>query len=263
MRHAIELFLLRVLTLTSMLPKWVSGFGQGNVRMNILKPAAVGAFAVFASAASAEERAFDLHGFDKVVVNDGVTAEIARGVEYEVTATALRGELERLRVDVDGDTLHISRRQTWGFFAPGRRDRFEVTILLPELREVESNAGSTVRVTAPSDVLARVSASAGAGITVSDADLANVELISTSGSSVRIDGACDEVTAEASSGASVRAQDLQCQTAVLKSTSGASLSAYASETARANSSSGASIRLHGGAELLEREVTGGASIRAD
>lgn len=219
----------------------------------------IGILAALALKAAADETSYDYSGFGTITVRDGVEAIIVVGPDHSVEAEALRGDLERLVIEQRGNRLVIYREQNWGFWNPGRRDRFRVTISVPELSAIEATAGARAEVTdAFGDMDADVSS--GASLTFENAAFEDLVANSTSGASLVLDGRCEEITAKSSSGASIRAQDLVCETGQLDASSGASLRAFVTQSVAADASSGASIRVSGGADITEQDVSGGASV---
>lgn len=228
--------------------------------MQVFQTVTAVAFCMFAGGAMAQDRVYDVEGFERVVITDGVVAEIVVGPTFAVSAEAVRGNIDRLQITTRGDSLVVSRDQPWGLFAQGNDDRFAVQITLPVLAQVENRSGASTAITGPTKALTRIDVSSGAAVDVRDADLANVQIDVSSGSTLRIAGKCDTIDAEASSGSTLRAADLICETADLRGSSGSSLDAHATQTARAHGSSGASIRLFGGAELVDQRASSGSSI---
>lgn len=212
--------------------------------------------------AQADERTYDLQGFDQIEVSSGVTVDVTVGPAFSVMGEALRGDIDRLDVDQHGDKLVISRRTSWGFFGGSKRDRFQVTVTLPDLQDIEGTSGATISVASATDALTHVASTSGATVSIQGA-LDDIALEATSGSTLRLSGTCAGLTAEASSGATLAAGDLDCATADLHSSSGSSLRAQATETAVLHASSGASLRLDGGAEVTSQKVSTGGSIRTN
>ena len=81
-----------------------------------------------ATSALAQDRTFDLTGFDEVSVASGVTTNVTVGPDFSVVAEAVRGDIDRLEVDLQSGTLAISRKNGWRLFSFGREDRFIVTM---------------------------------------------------------------------------------------------------------------------------------------
>ncbi|MEY1555720.1 DUF2807 domain-containing protein [Yoonia sp. R2331] len=212
--------------------------------------------------AYADDRTYDVDGFDKIEVSSGVTLDVDVGSAFEVTADARRGDIDRLVVEVKGDTLHISREVGWGFLGSGKRDHFVVTVAMPALSEVHSSSGATATIEGATAVFEKGEATSGSSMRVSG-DLGNLALAATSGSTLRAEGRCEALEAEASSGASLVADGLSCVTADLQSTSGSSIRAFATDSAELAASSGASLRLNGGADVTSRDVSSGGSVRVN
>ena len=230
--------------------------------MSRLAPlAAAVSLALMPAALRADSRSYDVGPFTSVSVHDGIAATVTVGPEVSVTGTALRGDLDRLKVEVRGDTLRLTRQASWGLFGTGRRDRFEVVVTLPDLEELTSTAGASVDLDGASGDLV-LSSTSGASLRAEGIEAGKIEASASSGASMRLSGTCDSIEAEASSGASLLAEDLACAKVVGESTSGSSLSLRASETADLSASSGASIRIAGDPEEVTREVSSGASIRS-
>ncbi|MEL6639908.1 MAG: DUF2807 domain-containing protein [Pseudomonadota bacterium] len=222
-----------------------------------------GAFLIAATAVSAEERTYDLTGFDAVEVSAGITANVTVGADYGVVGEAIKGDIENLDIVQVGTQLMISREtdRSWGLIGLLRKDdRFVVTVTLPELTAVDGNSGASVDVVGATTALLQAEASSGASLDITGADLGEISLEATSGASLTISGACDAVAAQATSGASLSARKLTCSAATLDASSGASLSAYADTTATVEASSGASLSVRGGADVTEQSVSSGASV---
>ncbi len=217
-------------------------------------------FLMTAGAAAAETRTYDFTEFTKVEVSDGVSAAVTVGGDFLVQAEAIRGDLDRLNLDQVGDIIRVSRKNRWGLFSSGNRDRFEVTIVLPELTEVDSSAGASVDVAGAGDNLSKARASSGSTLKLEAALLDSIDLSASSGATLRASGSCSFIKGRSSSGSSLLAGDLECETADLDSSSGSSLRAYASRSAVLEASSGASLTLSGAATITEQKVSSGASI---
>lgn len=215
-----------------------------------------------ATAALAQDRTYDHSNFTQIEVSAGVDVDVTVGSDFDVTATALRGDLERLDIIQVGDKLMISResRGNWGLFSLLRRDDwFQVTVTLPELTFIEATSGSSVDIANTTQALAVAFATSGSSLSI-DGDVGDIRVEATSGASLDLSGTCDAMTAEASSGASMDADDLACASVDLHASSGASLDAYAADTAVLEASSGASLALQGGAEITSQSSSSGASI---
>ena len=232
------------------------------------------------TAMASDARQYDFDQFDSVTVAAGVSVTIELGQDFNVEAEAIRGNLRRLEIDQDGDTLEISRRTPWGILGIGRRDKFEVVVTLPHLEFAEASSGSSVEIygdfndnleleassgaslsfDGPLNANLDISASSGASFTAKDLIVDSLVVEASSGASVTLAGSCDHIAADAGSGASLSAKSLECKTTDADSGGGASLSVFASDEAKAKATGGASLAGHGKPPIVESTASGGASI---
>lgn len=222
-----------------------------------------GALVLAATAAFAQDKTYDLTGFDAVEVSAGIEVDIMVGSDFAVTGTAVRGDIERLDIVQHDNRLMISREgqnrpRLFGFLRAD--DRFEVSVTLPALTVIESTSGSDVDVEGATPALEKISATSGSSLRIYTAELGDVSIDATSGSALIVSGTCDQLRIDASSGASLSARGLACVDVTASASSGASLTVNASGTAAVDASSGASLSLRGGAEITEQDVSSGASV---
>lgn len=180
-------------------------------------------------------------GFSKVDVSAGVEVVLAQGA-FDVKAETTEGEgFDNLIVEVNGDTLRISRKQMTMFNFSGG-PRYRVTVSAPAYSELEVSSGASLH----ADSL----------------KLDAVEVDASSGASVEIAGTCTALELDMSSGASFSGGDLRCETADVDASSGASAHAFAARSARGNASSGASVSFSGNPAQLDRDTSSGGSVSA-
>ena len=180
-------------------------------------------------------------GFSKLDVSAGVEVVLAQGA-FDVKAETTEGEgFENLIVEVNGDTLRISRKQTTIFNFSGG-PRYRVTVSAPTYLEFDVSSGASLH----SDSL----------------KLEAVEIDASSGASVQLAGTCTALELDMSSGASFSGDDLRCESADVDASSGASAHAFAARSARGNASSGASVSFSGNPAQLERDTSSGGSVSA-
>ncbi len=90
--------------------------------------------------AFAEQRSYDLSGFNGVAISSGLSAEVEIGPQFTVTAEASsRRTLNRLDIRVRGDTLIVERDSSWLDFSlfSARRDA-TIRITLPDLKLIRA-----------------------------------------------------------------------------------------------------------------------------
>lgn len=191
-------------------------------------------------AAQAETRNFDLSGFTEIDAAEGVTVEVSVGGSYSVRAEGDGDKIDKLRLRVRGDALHIDRDNGRGWFQVNRRSDFTVYVSMPSLNGVDVSSGAEV--TADSINADRFSASV------------------SSGADANLSGRCDTIEADASSGADLNARDLECAHAIADVSSGADITVYASESVRADASSGGDITVYGGPTNTNVDESSGGDV---
>ncbi|MFY0679834.1 MAG: DUF2807 domain-containing protein [Thalassovita sp.] len=217
--------------------------------------------ATTATGVAAETKDFNLNGFDKVQISAGVEVTVVTGKEFRVIAEAKRGSLRRLHLDVDGDTLEIGRAKGFGLLSGSRRDKFEVTVMMPELTKVDARSGSSVDVSGTATILEQATASSGARLDIEAVTTSALDLEASSGATVRVAGACGTLHAESRSGSSLSGSNLICKTGELDVSSGASIKVHIQDSVDSRASSGGSIRIAGGATQGMTETKSGGSVR--
>jgi hypothetical protein len=86
-------------------------------------------------------KTYDLTGFTRVSVDSGFTVTVTQGAEYAVSVTVDDNLVEEhLKVELDGDTLHIGLAPLWAY----RDLTLEATVTLPGLTGLEASGASTV-----------------------------------------------------------------------------------------------------------------------
>ncbi len=192
------------------------------------------------SAAQAETKTYDFDGFTIVKAAAGVDVEITVGGAYSVRAEGDPKQLEKLKMQLSGDTLKIARKRSGGWFQNNRRSDFTIYITTPVLEGVEVSSGAEVNADAIDAGEFRASVSSGA-----DASLS---------------GRCAMIDASASTGADLDAAELQCETANASVSTGADLRLYASSSIKASASTGGDITVYGGPSITEIDKSTGGDV---
>lgn len=220
-----------------------------------------------AISAGADDAGLGYTDFDKIKVSRGVTVHVTGGGEYRVRATARRGDITRLQLDVEGDTLHVSRKDGpklgWGLISLFQQDDFLVEVSMPELESLMSLSGSHVVVANAGDALTDVVARSGARAEIHDVTAPVLTVSAASGSQVDIDGTCGLIAAKATLGSDLKASALACEVVQARASSGSNLSIRASRKATLRASSGGDVWLTGTAEVTDQRSSSGGHIRVN
>ncbi len=201
--------------------------------------AGVVALSLVGSAAFAEARSYNLTGFDRIAASAGVTVILQQG-PFSIRAEEPGGQFDRLKIELHGSTLIVSRTADfgWGWLRPNRH--YTVTITAPAYAGVDASSGSKVS---------------------GQINAQDLHVNASSGADLRLSGSCASLTGNASSGADLDSAGLRCRTASLTVSSGANLRAWANGTASGHASSGADIVVHGLPNLVDRHQSSGGSVR--
>jgi hypothetical protein len=104
-------------------------------------------------------------------------------------------------------------------------------------------------------------ASSGASIRANQITGPALELGASSGASVRVSGSCGNVAADASSGARIDAEGLRCEAGSAEVSSGASVRVNVAGRLDVDASSGGDVFAAGGAQLGDISLSSGGSLR--
>lgn len=237
----------------------------------------VAIIAALAVRAAAEEYRID--DFERVSVESGIEVVITEGAGFSVTAEAIEGDIDNLRIERRGDWLTIDRKPVRSLLGFGRNERFRVEVSLPDLSELDAASGSAVSL-APEGAEpirfdigsgaslrvgdfegdAEVHASSGASVTIVAAAEADYTVRASSGAFVKLEGTCGRIEVRASSGSSVAARDMTCAEARIDASSSGSVTAHATDAADLEASSGASVRVVGSPEDVRESTSSGGSV---
>jgi hypothetical protein len=212
------------------------------MRKSLMILPALGVAAVVAAVALpavAETRTYSLDGFEKVSASAGVEVILKQG-PYAISVNEPKGKFDKLKLEVKGDTLIVSRQNSSGFWG--------------------NNADFTVTVTAPA--YTGVSASSGSDVEGERLSLRDLDISVSSGASIELDGSCTVMKVSVSSGGDFDGEDLKCETASISASSGADADAFATVKASGDASSGGSITFHGNPQTFQKETSSGGSVRA-
>jgi hypothetical protein len=201
--------------------------------------AGAASLAFAAGTAAAETKTYPVSGFDSISSSAGVFVEVSVGSDYSVTLET-EGDTDEAVVRMDGDTLVLSRERSRGIRL-GSRDRLNFTVTMPAFEDGSASSGSELR--------------------VRGVEGGEIGLRASSGANLSIEGSCDDVEADASSGASLNAGDLVCDSGEASVSSGASVRVHTTERIKARASSGGSIRVGGDPDKVDSKTSSGGQVR--
>ena len=211
---------------------------------------------------NAEQRSYDLGGFNGVAISSGLAAEVEIGPQFTVTAEASsRRTLNRLDIRVRGDTLIVKRGGIWlDFSLFSGRPAATIRITLPDLKLIRAHVGSDVYVFGTYGNSLSAEVSSGADLDLDNVSGKNLHFEASSGADLRAERECGLLHATASSGSNIRADALVCKEIEAHSSSGSDISAHATEAATARASSGGHVRISGNPSIVEKSESSGGDV---
>ncbi len=211
--------------------------------------------------ASAETREFDLSEFNRIEISTGINAIVEIGGDFSVRAETDNTKiLEDLRIEVRGRKLIADLDIGFLDSLLGKNRDVTVYITLPDLTEVEGNAGADVLVSGSYGPELFAAASSGASLLIDGLTSERVDLDASSGASLRVSGECINLRVEASSGGSVNASKLTCEIVKAEASSGGSATVFATGSIDADASSGGGIDVNGGPTRIEVDESSGGDV---
>ncbi len=209
--------------------------------------------------ALAETRTYDVGNFDAIDVSAGIVVIYETDAARSVVVENEDGNFDDIIVETKGGELVLKRPKKMGW---GRkRAPYTVTVGAESISSVEASSGSSVRGSGLTGPRAKVEVSSGADVEIIGIAAETVVAQASSGSSMDLSGTCNTINADASSGADLDAGALTCERLVADVSSGASIEAHASQSVRADASSGGSVRASGGASDVSIDKSSGGSVR--
>src|SRR5881628_3280650 len=227
---------------------------RSAILFSLLVSAAVG------SPAGAATRNFGITSFTKVRVDGPFRVSLATGVAPFARATGTPEALDRVAIDVQGDTLVIhSSADSWGGY-PGRNPGpIEVSVGTHDLNQAWLNGAGLLaidRVKGLSFGLSVQGSGAGSIGTVA-ADQLNVSLVGTA--NARLGGATRKLVAVIRGVSTLDAASLDAHDATLGAEGAATIDAHVANSVSVDASGPATIRLTG-APSCTAKTSGSASV---
>jgi len=219
--------------------------------LSFIKCTFIGLLAVgFAFPLKAQEtKNLHLTNFSGVSVSAGIELHILQGTTEAEKIVASSDFIDEVVVEKSGSTIKVGWKEHWSFSKMWKNKSAKVYITYKKLNSIAASSGSSLRTenTLKTDHLdASVSSGASIEAKIICADL-NLE--ASSGASAALTGAANNLKLEASSGSSVEAVGLATQYARANTSSGADVRLNVSKALETTSSSGSNIRFKGNATL--------------
>jgi hypothetical protein len=193
--------------------------------------------------------------FDKLEVSRGLEVIITEGTIAKVEVKSDENLLEYIETTVSNGTLEVTTKESIR-----SQSGTIVYVTMPNLQEVSSSSGSSVRSTntlTGTNLIAK--SSSGSELDL-DVEIENIQAQTSSGSSIKLQGKALSVNHKASSGSEINGFQLVANEATVQASSGSSIEVYASQMLDAKVSSGASVEYQGKPKSVKKAKSSGGSI---
>jgi Putative auto-transporter adhesin, head GIN domain len=221
-------------------------------------------------------KTYDYSGFTGLRVDNAFAATVTYGGAFGVTVTVDDNLVKYLRVELDGDTLHIGLDPNMSY----QNATLKAEVTMPSLRALEVSGGATADVTgfaSEDDLELRLSGggkvslagfrAGDVGIDVSGAarlsgDLEAQELSgeASGAGQVALAGSASKAQLEASGAGKLDLKDLTLKDADLQLSGGASGTVRVTGTLTVEASGGARLDYYGSPTQVQTNVSGGAQV---
>jgi len=197
-------------------------------------------------------------GFIGIEVSEGIKVTLTMGDEEKVEVFADKEYIDKVITEVNGNDLeiYIKGNNNWN---KGRK--IEVKVTAKDINKIHASSGSSLTTTnkIKTNEL-KISVSSGAGANV-ECEVDYVFTDASSGANAKIKGNTNHFGGTASSGSSISANDLKAQKAKADVSSGASIKIHAVKEIKAEASSGGSVKYSGSPEIKDIHKSSGGSVR--
>jgi hypothetical protein len=202
-------------------------------------------------------RTYDFRDFDELEVGDAIRVNVVSGSAFEVSATGERNDLDDLNIFVQDGKLTARYNDSWK-----KRQRMDIDITMPDLAGVDFSGAVNARiedfVNLPSVEIELSGASQcdfeGTGTTLKF-DINGASMLNTFGKMKFLDG-------EASGASQLNAFELETEESALDVSGASNARVWVTRLLDVKASGASNVRYRGNPKV-EKEVTGGSSVRAD
>ena len=218
------------------------------------------AVCAFAAPASAATRNFGITGFEKVRVDGPFKVKLTTGVAPFASASGSPAALDRVAIDVRGDTLVVhSDVDSWGGYPGKDVGPVEISLGTHELSAAWLNGSGSLSINRVSGLTFGLSVQ-GSGVgEIRDARVDQLNVSVLGSASARLAGQAGKMTAIIRGISALDASALSTKDATLGAEGAATISADVSNSVTVDASGPATVRL-AGAAACTLKVSGSASV---
>ncbi|MGN6155472.1 MAG: GIN domain-containing protein [Sphingomicrobium sp.] len=200
----------------------------------------------FAVPATAADRNFMVTDYTKIRVDGPYTVKLTTGAPPSAKATGSSTALDKLSVEVEGDTLVIRKNQSgWGGFPGDNPGPVSIAVGTHDLTAIWLNGSGGLRINAVKGPAVDI-AVVGAGSVAIDKLAVDHVGVGVSGSgSVVLSGTANEASATASGTSSIDAHALTAKNATIGASGAAVVKLAATNTVKVNGEGAVTVELSG------------------
>ncbi|MGB7405422.1 MAG: head GIN domain-containing protein [Pacificimonas sp.] len=209
--------------------------------------AAAGTIA-FALPATAADKSWMVENFEGIAVSGRYDVDVTTGTGQRVVATGPQKALDRLLVDVDGDTLRIrERRGDWrGWFSGSEPVKISVTV--PRLTSARLSGSGDLDVDNMAGANIELALAGSGDLTVDDMTATSVETSLAGSGDIIASGTCRTGDFSVAGSGDISAKSLTCRRVEASVAGSGNIEVEATETAELSIAGSGDITVTGGAK---------------
>jgi hypothetical protein len=209
---------------------------------------------------AAATRNFGITSFEKVRVDGPFSVTLKTGVAPFARASGSAAALERVAINVEGDTLVIhSNVSSWGGYPGQDNGPIEVAVGTHDLSAAWLNGAGTLSIDRVEGLKFGLSVQGSGAGEIGNADVDQLDVSVMGTAAARVAGKAAKVTAVIRGISTLDAASLASKDASLGAEGAATISANVSDTVTVDATGPATVRLSGGAACTLR-VSGSANV---
>lgn len=195
--------------------------------------------------------------FSKIKVQQGIVVELAQGTDQSIAVTADDNIQDLIETKINNGTLTISAKESYNSSTSPR-----VAVSAKTIEALTASSGSEIKsVGQLSSTNLDVKSSSGSTIKI-DVEADDLSLDSSSGSTINAAGKALKLETAASSGSTINAKKLLANDVFAQASSGSSTSISPILSLDGKASSGASVNYHQNPKTIKVEESSGGSVSA-
>lgn len=198
------------------------------------------------------EQTHEVDEFQRLEVGHSFDVEVVAGDEPSVRVEADDNVMEHVAARVSGDTLRVRLRP--GFQV--RDATLRATVTTPGLEEIHASGAARVRMDGVVDGGRLRVESSGASEIVARVEVAEVDVVSSGASTVRLDGSADTALLEASGSSDLALGELRTDATDARLSGASRADVRVDDTLEAALSGSSALTYHGDPTITEESISG-------